>query len=122
MPETDSDRDSDRDLLDSLIERAQEGTSDRLDRRMHEAERLKAQEEASSQRRLEQMWLGEHERQRGLAQSQSEQRRQEQMLVRYVLIAAAIVVMIIIVLTVVLSLSGGDAAPEALLPTFVAYA
>jgi len=118
MPETDSDRD----LLDSLIERAQERTSDRLDRRMHEAERLKAQEETSSQRRLEQMWLGEHERQRALAQSQAEQRRQEQMLVRYVLIAAALIVLIIIVLTVVLSLSAGDAAPEALLPTFIAHA
>ena len=89
---------------------------------MQEAERLKAQAEASSQRRLEQMWLDEHERQRVLAQSQTEQRRQEQMLVRYVLIAAALILLIIIVLTVVLSLSGGDAAPEALLPTFVAYA
>jgi len=113
--------DSDGDLFDSLIERAKEGTPDRLDRRMREAQQLKAQEEASSQRRLEEMWIREHDRQRVIARSQAEQRRQEQVLVRYVLIAVAIVVLVIIILVVALSLSGGETAPESLLPNLITY-
>ncbi len=116
-----SETDLDSDLFDSLIERAKEGTPDRLGRRMREAQQLKAQEEASSQRRLEEMWLREHDRQRAISRSQAEQRRQEQMLVRYVLIAAAIVVLVITILVVALALSGGHTTPESLLPNFSAY-
>jgi len=116
-----SETDSDGDLFDSLIERAKEGTPDRLDRRMREAQQLKAQEEASSQRRLEEMWLREHDRQRAVARSQAEQRRQEQILVRYVLIAATIVVLIVVILVIALALSGGNTTPESLLRNFCAY-
>lgn len=111
----------DADLLDSLLKRAQERAADRLERQMHEAESLKANEEESSQRRLEEMWLREHGRQRAIAESQAEQRRQEQMLVRYVLVAAAIFIVIIIVLVTVLNLSGGETAPESLLPLLTPY-
>jgi len=94
----------DSDTLDSILKRAQERTADRLDQRMQEAGGIKAQEESASQRRLEEMWMREHERQRQIAQSQAEQRRQEQMLVRYVLIGAAIIVVIVIVLGVIIAL------------------
>jgi CHASE3 domain sensor protein len=96
--------DSDADLLDDLIKRAQEGTADHLDRRMREAEKIKRQEEQASQRRLEEMWEKEHERQREIAEAQAETRRQEQMLVRYVLIGAAIVILIVLLLTIGLGL------------------
>jgi hypothetical protein len=112
----------DPDLLGSLIERARETTSDRLDRRMREAHEIKAQEEASSQSRLEKMWTREHERQRAITDSEVEQRHQEQMLVRYVLVGAAAVILIIIVLTVALSLSGEKSTPESLIPLLTAHA
>src|SRR3990170_2602718 len=95
--------DSDPDMLDSILDRAQKRTADRLDHLRHEADKIKAQEETASQRRLEEMWMREHERQRAIADDQAEQRRQEQMLVRYVLIGAAIVVLIVVLLTLMLS-------------------
>jgi hypothetical protein len=95
------------DLLDSLIERAQEGTAEHLDRRMRESDSIKRQEEQASQRRLEHMWVVEHERQRSLEDARDEQKRQEQMLMRFALVGAAIVILVIIVLTLILGLAGG---------------
>ena len=112
---------SDPDLLDSLIKRMQEGTTDRLERQRQEAGEIKEREEMDSARRLEEMWMREYERQRAIADTQIEQRRQEQLLVRYVLIGAAVVILILVVLTVVLSLSGGESGPESMLPLFIAY-
>jgi ferric-dicitrate binding protein FerR (iron transport regulator) len=118
MPESDSDSD----LLNSLIDRMQEGMADRLDRQMYEAERIKAQEEAASQSRLEEMWMREHERQRAIAEAKAEQRRQEQMLVRYALIGVAIIILVVIVLALVLSQLGGETAPASLPLLLSAYA
>jgi hypothetical protein len=109
---------SDSDLLDALIKRMQEGTADRLDRQRQEAGGLKTQEEMDSERRLEEMWMREYERQRVITDAQMEQRRQEQLLVRYVLIGAAVIILILIILTVALSLSGGESTPESLLPLY----
>jgi hypothetical protein len=109
---------SDSDLLDALIKRMQEGTADRLDRQRQEAGGLKTQEEMDSERRLEEMWMREYERQRVITDAQMEQRRQEQLLVRYVLIGAAVIILILIILTVALSLSGGASTPESLLPLY----
>jgi Flp pilus assembly protein TadB len=95
------------DLLDSLIERAQEGTAEHLDRRMRESDSIKRQEEQASQRRLEHMWVVEHERQRSLEDARDEQKRQEQMLMRFALVCAAIVILVIIVLTLILGLASG---------------
>jgi hypothetical protein len=95
------------DLLDSLIERAQEGTAEHLERRMRESDSIKRQEEQASQRRLEHMWAVEHERQRSLEDARDEQRRQEQMLMRFALVGAAIVILVIIVLTLILGLASG---------------
>jgi predicted nucleic acid-binding Zn ribbon protein len=95
------------DLLDSLIERAQEGTAEHLERRMRESDSIKRQEEQASQRRLEHMWAVEHERQRSLEDARDEQKRQEQMLMRFALVGAAIVILVIIVLTLILGLASG---------------
>jgi hypothetical protein len=114
--------DSDPDLLDSLIGRAQESAADRLDRQMRESPEIKAREEADSQDRLEKMWMQEHERQRAIARQQAEQRRQEQMLVRYVLVGAAIFLLIIIVVALLLALSGGETAPQGQLLLLNTYA
>lgn len=118
MPESDSDSD----LFGSLIERLQEGTADHLNRQMQEAEHIKKQEEAASQRRLEQMWMREHERQSAIAKAKAEQQRQEQKLVRYVLIGAAIVVIIIIIMVMGFSLLDGAAAPDISTLLSTAYA
>jgi hypothetical protein len=114
--------DSDPDLLDSLIGRAQESAADRLDRQMRESPEIKAQEEAASQSRLEQMWMQEHARQQAIARQQAEQRRQEQMLVRYVIIGAVILVLIVIAVTLLLSLLGGETAPQGQLLLLNTYA
>ncbi len=92
----------DSDTLDSILKRTQERTADRLDQRMQEASKIKAQEEWASQQRLEKMWLLEKERQHKIAAMQAEKQRQEQMLVRYVFIGAAVIVVVVIVLTIVL--------------------
>ncbi len=113
--------DSEPDLLDALIERAQEGTAERLERHMREAGEIRAREEAASQRRLEELWMREHERQRAIAQQQAEQRRQEQRLVRYVLIFSAVLILSVIIVALLLSRSGGEPAPTGLPPLFIAY-
>ena len=104
MPRPNSNPDEDTDLLDSLIQRLQEGAADHLERRMREAETIKASEEASSQRRLEKMWELEHERQRAIAQEKAEQQRQEKRLIRLVLISAGTIILIVILLTIVLGI------------------
>ena len=112
---------SDSDLLDALIKRMQEGTADRLDRQRQEAGGLKIQEEMDSERRMEEMWMREYERQRAITDAQVEQRRQEQLLVRYVLIGAAVIILVLIIVTVVLSLSSGESTPESLQPLFTTH-
>lgn len=98
--------DSDSDLLDSIIARAQKGSADRLDHQMRGAREIKAKEEEASRRRLEEMWMREHDRQRAIADAEAEQRRQEQTLVRYVLMGAAAIILILIILTFVLNQPG----------------
>lgn len=98
---------SEPELLDSLIKRAQERAADRLERQMRDSQQIKSEEDAASQRRLEEMWIREHERQRAVAESKAEQQRQEQALVRYVLIAVAIAIIIVIALAVAMSLQAG---------------
>ena len=93
----------DPDLLDALIGRMQEKTPDRLERQMREAGEIKAQAEASSHNRLEEMWMQEHERQQTIATQQAEQRRQEQMLMRYALIGGAIIILAFVILAFVLA-------------------
>jgi len=100
MPKSDQ---SDPDVLDSIINRTQKRTADRLEQQMQEAGKIKAREQAASDRRLEDMWLREHERQRALAQTRAEQRRQEQKIVRYVLLGAAIFVVVVVLLGMVLN-------------------
>jgi hypothetical protein len=100
MPKSDQ---SDPDVLDSIINRTQKRTVDRLEQQMQEAGKIKAREQAASDRRLEDMWLREHERQRALAQTRAEQRRQEQKIVRYVLLGAAIFVVVVVLLGMVLN-------------------
>ena len=114
--------DSDPDLLDSLLGRIQEKTSGRLEQQMQEAKEIKEREELASERRLEDMWMQEHERQRAIAVEQAEQRRQEQMLIRYALIGAAIVILIIVILALVLGRSGGEATSSNLPILLTAYA
>ena len=70
-----TDREPDTDILDSLIKRHQERTADHLDRRMREAQGIKATEEESSQHRLEAMWERESQRQREIAAAAAEQKR-----------------------------------------------
>ena len=96
--------DSDSDLLDRLIQRLQERTSDRLDRQMHDADEIKTLEQESSQRRLDEMWTREHERQRAIAEAQAKQRQKESRLVRWVLLTAALLIAIVAGLVVLLSL------------------
>lgn len=98
-----SDTDSESDFVDSLIERHQEDTADHLNRRMREAQGLKAAEEASSQRRLEAMWAQENERQRVLAKAKAEQQAREKRLLRYVFVGAAVIIIAVIILSVVLA-------------------
>jgi hypothetical protein len=98
-----SDTESESDFVDSLIERHQEDTADHLNRRMREAQGIKAVEEASSQRRLEAMWALENERQRAVAEAKAEQQLREKLLLRYVLIGAAVIIIAVIVLSVVLA-------------------
>jgi hypothetical protein len=114
--------DSDPDLLDSLLGRMQEETSGRLEQQMQEAKEIKQQEELASERRLEDMWIREHERQRAIAAEQAEQRRQEQMLIRYALIGAAIVILIIVILALILGRSSGEATSRGLPILLTAYA
>jgi hypothetical protein len=97
------------DLLDDLISRMQTGTADELDRRMRESPEIKVQEESASQRRLEQMWMKEYERQQAVAESQAEQKRQEEKLIRYALIGAAVVILIAIALVLLINQLGGAA-------------
>jgi hypothetical protein len=73
---------------------------------MRGAPEIKAQEEAASERRLEQMWHREYERQRALADEQAETKRREKRLVRAVLVIAALIILIIIVATIALNLQG----------------
>ena len=113
--------DSDPDLLDSLLGRMQKETSGRLEQQMQEAKEIKEQEELASERRLEDMWIREHERQRAIAAEQAEQRRQEQMLIRYALIGAAIVILIIVILALVLGCSSGEATSRGLPILLTAY-
>jgi hypothetical protein len=94
------------DLLDTLIGRLGEGTAQHLDRRMQEAETIKRQEAEASERRLEKMWVREHERQRRLQAAKSEQQRQEQMLIRLVLVGAAVLMIVIILLAIGMNLAG----------------
>ena len=118
MPETDTDPD----LFDSIVERLGEGTADRLDRRMREATEVKTQEEASSQRRLEEMWVREHARQQATADARAEKLRQERMLISIVLIAIVIVILIVILLSAVLGQFGAEIALGRWLPLTVANA
>lgn len=108
--------------LETMVERIQEGTAGRLDRRMREAGDVKAREEASSQRRLEEMWVKEHQRQQTIAEGQVEQRRQEQLLMRVAFIGLIIVVLIFILVFVFINASGGEAEPSGLLIGLSAYA
>jgi len=101
-----SQSDTESDFVDSLIERHQEGTADHLNRRMREAQDIKAMEEASSQRRLEAMWAQENERQRAVAKAQAEQRLREKQLLRYVLLGAAVIIIAVVALSVVLASLG----------------
>ncbi len=94
------------DLLGSLIDRIQDGTAGHLDRQMRSAPDIKRQEEEASQRRLEEMWMHENERQQAIAEAQSEQQRQEEMLVRVVLVVVGIVILIVILVAIGLSLAG----------------
>lgn len=97
------------DLLDDLINRMQTGTGGELDRRMRESPEIKVQEESASQRRLEQMWMKEYERQQAVAESQAEQKRQEEKLIRYALIGAAVVILVAIALILLINQLGGAA-------------
>jgi ribosomal protein L40E len=109
-------------VLETVVERAQIRTADRLVRQMHEAGDIKAQEEAASQRRLEEMWEREYERQQTIAEAQAEQKRQEMLLMRLALIGVALFIVILIVVVLVLGCSSAEHAPASLPVLWVAYA
>jgi hypothetical protein len=113
--------DSDPDLLDTIIRRAQTHTADELDRRMQDAEPIKAHEEEASRRRLEDMWMREHRRQQAIAEARAEQKRQEQLLVRYVLMGAVVVILIIVVLVLIANRANSTGGPESLAPLVSPY-
>jgi len=113
---------SDPDLVNALIERMQKGTADQLDEHMRDAGQIKSEEEAASQRRLEEMWMHEHARQQAITQAQSEQKRQEQMLLRGVLIALAVLIVAAVVLVMLLGCAGPRLASGSLSPFLFAYA
>ncbi len=49
--------------VEAMVNRLQQGTAGRLERQMSQSREIKAREQADSQRRLEEMWVREHERQ-----------------------------------------------------------
>lgn len=109
--------------LEEIVERLQEKTAGRLERQMRESVDIKVQEEADSQRRLEEMWLQEHERQQAIATAKAEQQRQEQLLVRSVFILVILVILVILgVILISVSSSGGESAPSGLPILLTAYA
>jgi ribosomal protein L40E len=109
-------------VLETVVERVQMRTADRLDRQMRDAGDIKAQEEAASQRRLEEMWEREYERQQAIAEAQIEQKRQEMLLMRLAFAGVALFILILIVAVLVLGCSGVERAPASLPILLVAYA
>jgi hypothetical protein len=73
-----------------------------------EAPAIKAQEEATSQTRLAEMWDAEARRRETLAQAQVEQKRQERPIVA---VAIAVVVIVIIAVLVALAIMTRGPAP-----------
>jgi len=114
--------DSDPDLVNALIERMQKGTADQLDEHMRDAGQVKSEEEAASQRRLEEMWMHEHARQQAITQARVEQKRQEQMLLRGVFIGVIVLILVTVLLVVLLGCAGPRLASGGPSPFLFAYA
>jgi type VI protein secretion system component VasF len=98
-----SSQEPESEFIDSLIRRHQESTADHLDRRMKDARTIKDVEEASSQRRLDEMWAREGERQRAIAHASAEQQRRDKQLMQYVMLGAALIIILVLVAAVVLA-------------------
>jgi hypothetical protein len=108
--------------VEAMVERLQQGTAGRLERQMSDAKEIKAREEADSQRRLEEMWTREYERQQHIAEDQVEQKRQEALIMRLVFIGVIVVIVLFIIVTIAWRSSGGDAEPSGWQILLSAYA
>lgn len=108
--------------VEALVERLQHGTADRLELQMDQAREIKEREEADSQRRREDMWKREYERQQRVNEDQTRQKRQETRLMRLVFILVILFILFIVVLTIIHFSSGGDVAPSGWQSLWSAYA
>ncbi len=108
--------------VEAMVNRLQQGTAGRLERQMSQSREIKAREQADSQRRLEEMWVREHERQQDIAEDQVEQKRQEALMIRLVLVGVVVVIVLLIIFTIFSRSSGGNAEPSGLQILWSAYA
>ncbi len=108
--------------VEAMVERLQQGTASRLDDQMRQAKEIKAQEEADSQRRLEDMWVREHQRQQGIAEDRSEQKHQEAQMIRLVFIGVIVLIVLLIIFVIASRASGGDVELSGLQILWSAYA
>lgn len=83
-------------LLDGLISRLQESTDARLNRQRREASALKAAEEASAERRLEQLRAIDRRREQAQAEALARRAARERQLMLIMLVGAALLIIVIV--------------------------
>jgi ribosomal protein L40E len=108
--------------LEAMVERLQQGTAGRLEQQMDQAREIKEREQAASQRRQEELWRREYERQQRVNEEQAVQTRQETRTVRLVFTLVIIFILLVVVFIVIRACSGGDAAPSGWQILWSAYA
>ena len=84
------------DTLDSLIGRLQENTDGRLNRQQREAHALKAAEEASAERRLEQLRAIDRRREQAQAEAMARRVANERRLMLFLLLGAGLLIVLIV--------------------------
>jgi ribosomal protein L40E len=108
--------------LETMVERLQQGTAGRLEQQMGQAREIKELEEAASQRRQEELWRREYERQQRVDEDRAEREQQETNVIRLVFIGVIVVILLLIALAIFWGASGGDAAPSGWQILWSAYA
>lgn len=90
-------------ILGPLFDRVTGTRTDWLNQAREEASDIKAQEEASSQARLAEMWATESSRREDMAQAQVERDRQERIIVAMTVTAVALVIVVVIITLVIVT-------------------
>ena len=92
-------------ILGSLFDRVTKKRGDWLNQAREEAPEIKAQQEATSQARLAEMWAVEERRREALAQARGERDRQQRVIVTVATVFVALVIIVILIAVVIEMLS-----------------